>query len=271
MEQTCFPGMGVSLDEKIEKAILAFQTFETRALRMHDEGYYLAFSGGKDSIVIKKLAKLAGVAFRSYYNVTTIDPPELIRYMREYHSDVLWMRPKENFFKRCEKKGLPTRLGRWCCEEYKEGGGKGRITVIGVRAAESARRAKMWTTLKPMGDKIAFCPILHWSDDDVWNFIHRYDLPYCSLYDEGHKRLGCVGCPMADRYRDAHFKLWPGFAKLWKRAAVRYWELNHDRIKKDGNPHFTHAFKDGMHYWAWWMHEQPSPDKAECMSKGLFL
>ena len=44
-------------------------------LRLHQpEGdYYGAFSGGKDSCVIKELARLAGVRVTWHYNVTTID------------------------------------------------------------------------------------------------------------------------------------------------------------------------------------------------------
>ena len=33
-------------------------------------------------------------------------------------------------------------------------------------------------------------------DEDVWEFIHAYNIPYCKLYDTGCTRLGCVGCPM---------------------------------------------------------------------------
>ena len=40
-------------------------------------------------------------------------------------------------------------------------------------------------------------PIVDWTDEDVWNFIKGNNLPYCKLYDDGEKRLGCIGCPMA--------------------------------------------------------------------------
>lgn len=48
--------------------------FEAKAIEMHPEGYYLCFSGGKDSQVIYELAKQAKVKFQAYYNVTTVDP-----------------------------------------------------------------------------------------------------------------------------------------------------------------------------------------------------
>ena len=45
----------MTLEDKVKAAIQRYQTFEPR------DGYYLAFSGGKDSIVIKELANRAGV------------------------------------------------------------------------------------------------------------------------------------------------------------------------------------------------------------------
>jgi len=63
------------LKNKVEIAIKAIQHYSEFA---GEQGYYLAFSGGKDSIVIKKLALESGVKFDSWYNNTTIDPPELV-------------------------------------------------------------------------------------------------------------------------------------------------------------------------------------------------
>ena len=42
-------------------------------------------------------------------------------------------------------------------------------------------------------------PIIDWEDEDVWEFINQYEIPYCSLYDEGFARLGCIGCPMSGK------------------------------------------------------------------------
>ena len=40
-------------------------------------------------------------------------------------------------------------------------------------------------------------PIVDWTDAEVWEFIKEYEVPYCELYDQGYKRLGCIGCPMS--------------------------------------------------------------------------
>ena len=62
-----------------------------------DHGFWLSFSGGKDSVVILELAKMAGVKFTAYYSVTTIDPPELVRFIIEEHPEVKRILPKKTF------------------------------------------------------------------------------------------------------------------------------------------------------------------------------
>lgn len=61
---------------KEQKAIERLKTFEPT------DGYYLAYSGGKDSDCIKILAQLAGVKFEAVHNLTTIDAPETVRYVQ---------------------------------------------------------------------------------------------------------------------------------------------------------------------------------------------
>ena len=59
-------------------------------------------------------------------------------------------------------------------------------------------------------------PIIDWTTAEVWEFIKEYDVPYCSLYDEGFKRLGCIGCPMASKQmREYEFERWPKYKKLY--------------------------------------------------------
>lgn len=131
------------LQEKINRSITRLQRF------CPPEGLYVAFSGGKDSIVIKQLCIEAGVKFDAHYRVTSVDPPELVRYIKEYHPDVSREVPRYpdgkpitmwNLMER--HKTPPTRLIRYCCAELKETGGEGRIIVTGVRWAESSNRKR---------------------------------------------------------------------------------------------------------------------------------
>lgn len=234
-------------NDKVETAIKRFQTFEP------PEGYYLAFSGGKDSCVIKALADMSGVKYDAHYTVTSVDPPELVQFIKEKHPDVSRDRPLDKDGKQITMWNLipketmpPTRVVRYCCRELKEYQGAGRFVVTGVRKAESAKRShrggievsntktgkheifdvdnmedKMVRTCMNKSKRI-LNPIIDWTEDDVWEFIREYDVPYCKLYDEGFKRLGCVGCPMASiKEREKHFKRYPKIKQAYIRALKR--------------------------------------------------
>lgn len=43
------------------------------------DGFYLAFSGGKDSQALYHVAQLAGVRFKAHFSPTSVDPPAVIR------------------------------------------------------------------------------------------------------------------------------------------------------------------------------------------------
>lgn len=69
-------------------------------LRQHEppEGYFVGFSGGKDSITTLQLCRLAGVKHQAFYTYTTIDPPEVVRFIRAHYPQVQWLRPAKSFF-----------------------------------------------------------------------------------------------------------------------------------------------------------------------------
>lgn len=234
------------------------------------EGYYGCFSGGKDSVVIKALAAMAGVKVTWYYNKTTIDPPELVRFIRKEHPDVVFVRPKHgNFFRRmAEKKGFPTRRVRWCCDEYKEARPpKGSTLILGIRAEESAKRAARWQEVQQHWRTKAPCvqPILHWSSDEVWQFIRGQGLAYCSLYDEGFHRLGCIGCPMAREVgRRKEFARWPQFEAKWKKAFEAVWNRRTGTLQRNGKPWFGDVyFRNWEEMWEWWLCDRPLPPKLD--------
>ena len=93
----------------VERAIMRLQQFEP------PEGYYGAFSGGKDSCVIKHLTAQAGVKADWHYCVSPIDPKEVQDFIKQYHPDVQWDYHARGFWKMVLEKGLPRRQGRWCC------------------------------------------------------------------------------------------------------------------------------------------------------------
>lgn len=212
------------LQRKVEYSIELLRKCEDMALRMDAEnGFYLAFSGGKDSQALYHIAKLAGVKFKAHMNLTSVDPPEVIRFVKQNYPDVELIKPKMSIYDMAKKKGmLPTRMIRWCCAEFKEMSGAGKVTLIGIRHAESTRRSKrneietsdrkfsgnfdQWSehqekmvTCVGGKDKILVSPIIHWTEKDVWEFLNVQNIPHCSLYDNGYTRIGCLCCPMSSR------------------------------------------------------------------------
>lgn len=130
--------------DKAELAIERLKAFEP------EEGYYVAFSGGKDSQCVYHLCKQAGVKFDAHYAITSVDPPELIYFIRKNYPDVELTRqhyedgrPVTMWSLIAEHTIPPTRQVRYCCARLKEPGGKDRLVVTGVRWAESVKRKAM--------------------------------------------------------------------------------------------------------------------------------
>lgn len=260
---------------KIEVAIDRIKTFEPK------EGYYLAFSGGKDSIVCKELLNMAGVKYDAHYNNTTVDPPELIYFIREHHPEVTIHNPEETMWNLIPRKKMPpTRMVRYCCEVLKEKGGEGRFVVTGVRWAESNRRKKTRQSVEfdrygsqskeaienreifinsdnderrrmiencTIKGKHILNPIIDWTDKEVWDFIKLRKLPYCELYDQGWDRLGCVGCPLANKQqRMKEFRRYP----KQKQAYIRAFKRMIDERKKAG---LETEWETGEEVFKWWI------------------
>lgn len=251
---------------KVDVAIQRLKSFEP------PDGYWLAFSGGKDSVTIKALADMAGVKYEAHYSLTNVDPPELVQFIKTF-SDVIIDRPKETMWQLIVRKRMPpTMIQRYCCEALKESGGKGRVTITGIRWAESVKR-KNGRHLVDIGGKkgivhnddndisrrsVENCyrtqktlvnPIIDWEDNDVWTFIRANNIRYCCLYDEGRTRLGCIGCPMAKpEIRLADFERWP----TYKRAYMKAFQKMIDKRVADGvmtKAYYTNA----QECFDWWL------------------
>jgi len=68
---------------------------------------------------------------------------------------------------------------RYCCRYLKEIGGKGRFVVTGIRWAESPKRKVLRKMVEYKTDnKKILNPIIDWSDEDVWNYIHNNNVSY---------------------------------------------------------------------------------------------
>lgn len=285
--------------DKVQTAINRLKAFEPK------EGYYLAFSGGKDSQCIYHLAKMAGVKFDAHYTITSVDPPELIRFIKKYYPDVSRDYPRDKDGKVITMWSLiasrqipPTMKIRYCCDELKEGNGKGRITVTGVRWAESKRRKAKQGSAVIIGRtawkivdgknlnykinkngsivlnedndesrrivencyrtrKVLVNPIVDWEDDDVWEFLNDVaKVPHCELYDQGVKRIGCIGCPMSKTQceeLDQH----PKYKESYLRAFSR---MLKNRSSENDN---KWSWKNPQDVFEWWVSKEGNPSEEE--------
>ena len=64
-------------------------------------------------------------------------------------------------------------------------------------ASESKLREKNW--LKTgcnafEAKRPVSMPMSFWLEKDVWEYLRKYQVPYCKIYDMGYERTGCVFC-----------------------------------------------------------------------------
>lgn len=260
-----------SLQKKILYSIDLIRKSEKMALRLDPEnGFYNTFSGGKDSQVLYHLVKLSGVKHKTHMNLTSVDPPEVIRFVKTQYPDVELIKPKMSIYDMAKKKHiLPSMRFRWCCAEYKEMSGAGKVTLIGIRKEESTRRAKreeisasikgkrteetfdQWSeheekmvTCVKGKDRILVSPIIYWTERDVWEFLNENGIPHCELYDQGYTRIGCICCPMSQyRQKIKEIKRWPHVKRNWIKTI---------QWMKD-NGYSNHPEESGETNFRWWI------------------
>jgi 3'-phosphoadenosine 5'-phosphosulfate sulfotransferase (PAPS reductase)/FAD synthetase len=94
---------------------------------------------------------------------------------------------------------------------------------LGILAGES--RQRMFNFLDygewyyPKSQRVWKChPLAIWTDEDIWAYIRRFDVPYAKLYDMGfhhevtgewihHKRNGCMFCGMDIKFPNNHLAI----------------------------------------------------------------
>ena len=74
------------------------------------------------------------------------------------------------------------------------------IWITGLRAEHSPERKDHAILEWDEGNKIIkYNPILHWTTEEVRNYIGEFDVPYNVLHDRGFVSIGCAPCTRAIR------------------------------------------------------------------------
>ena len=120
----------------------------------------------------------------------------------------------------------PFKISRDCCDILKKKPAKkyaketGLSPYIGMLAEESDVRRQAFSMNGENNidsDRPTSNPLMIWTDDDIWNYIHRFKLPYAKVYDMGYPRTGCIFCMYGITIdRDRFLKLKATHPKQWE-------------------------------------------------------
>ena len=215
------------------------------------EGYMGCYSGGKDSDITKHITDKAGVKVKWYYSLMP-DPPELIQHIKSRNFPITILKPEYSFWHGIIKNFPPHMKARWCCRIIKElPSTKIPLThrLLGIRAEESRNRAKQGWINQRTKKRINYHPIFNWTEWEIWDYIEENNLEYCSLYDEGFSRLGCIVCPMrSKREQEFYFKRYPQYKKLFEKVVGKWWDKKgFARQRLRGYAYFLDEFLDNWY------------------------
>lgn len=279
-----------------QTAIERLQKASEMSFRLFELPLVITYSGGKDSDVVLRLARNAGIPFEVLHNLTTADAPQTVYHIRKVFHDLeldgikcsiekpIYKGQRTSMWSLIPQKLMPpTRVVRYCCSILKERGGTGRFITTGVRWDESPARRKnrgtmevvhrdqdkrliltddndearrTFETCKVRGERVVN-PIVEWKSDDVLDYIEDQRIEMNPLYGCGFSRVGCIGCPMAGTAgRQFEFSMFPAYKKNYIKAFDRMLEERRRRGKMSGTWYMGGTGVDVFH---WWMEDGVSP------------
>lgn len=193
--------------------------------------FYVAFSGGKDSIVALDLVQraLPHNKFKVLFGDTGMEFPDTYTIVDRIEAQckeqgIEFVRAKSHFSpeESWRKFGPPATVTRWCCSVHKtapqvialrELTGKSNFTgmaFIGVRASESISRSEY--DYVSLGEKhkgqYSCNPILEWNSAELYMYIYSEDIYLSEAYKKGNRRAGCLVCPRAAERNDYMARVW---------------------------------------------------------------
>lgn len=259
------------------------------SLHHYGQPLVCTYSGGKDSDVMLELFKRSGIPFEAHNSHTTVDAPPTVYHIRKKFRELeekginakiempTYKNKPVTMWSLIPQKGMPpSRLMRYCCSVLKETYGKERFISTGVRWDESTKRREWGSISAPsirlhatdeimlMNDndtkrklieqcdlkgKMVVNPIIDWTHRDVWDYIQSEHIVTNTLYECGYPRVGCIGCPMASKYRWKEFADFPTYKKAY---ILAFDEMLEERKRRGKNI----VWKSGKEVFFWWMEDK---------------
>ncbi len=167
---------------------------------------------------------------RSCENITWVNPqkpfaeviaragyPVISKQVSQYVYDIRHCKPNsKTYSKRMANDGIghlsqcwrflldaPFEISDKCCSYLKKAPARsyerqsGNKPMTGMMAANSMGRRIEWLKhgcnafdkARPISN-----PLSIWTDEDVWEYLHANNIPYCGIYDCGYRTTGCAWC-----------------------------------------------------------------------------
>jgi phosphoadenosine phosphosulfate reductase len=270
------------MTDKINVAIERIRTASELSLSYYGKPLIVLYSGGKDSDTVLKLTQMSGVPFEALHNHTTVDAPPTVYHIRKRFRELeldgvkaVIEKPRMSMWQLIiHKKMPPTRVFRYCCHELKERGGANRHLLTGVRRAESTARAKrgIYESINKNPDKRIILhndnddrrmlteqcfkqrktitnPIIDWSNKEVRDFCKEARIALNPLYECEFQRVGCIGCPMANKARTREFEMFPKYKNAYLSAFAKMIAARTLAGKSNANLYDWSTPEAVMHRW----------------------
>lgn len=201
-------------DTTVKKIITVYKKYKDKL-----DIFHVAFSGGKDSLVLLDLVKkaLPRGSFVVVFGDTGMEFPDTYEVIEKTHREceaegIVFYTAQSHLSSKDSWAlfGPPSRVLRWCCSVHKsapqtiklrEVTGKENYTgmsFVGVRWEESASRSEYEYENygKKQKGQFSYNAILEWTSAEVWLYIFANGLMINQAYKKGSARVGCLCCPM---------------------------------------------------------------------------